>query len=99
MSAEFTALAACPEHWQLFELLTEGSTELNAQVKQHVDAGCTACGKRLGDIQTIERARVMKDEFDAFFDEIPSDDAPADEREKFLSQFKRKNRPADRLPT
>ena len=39
----------------------------------------------------------MKDEFDAFFDEIPSDDAPADEREKFLSQFKRKSRPADRL--
>jgi tetratricopeptide (TPR) repeat protein len=39
----------------------------------------------------------MKDEFDAFFDELPRDDAPADEREKFLSQFKRTSRPADRL--
>jgi tetratricopeptide (TPR) repeat protein len=90
-------LAACPEHWQLFELITEGSTELNAHVKQHVETGCATCNGRLSDIQTIERARVMKDEFDAFFDELPSDDAPADEREKFLSQFKRKNRPADRL--
>ncbi|HQQ76549.1 MAG TPA: hypothetical protein PLB01_04275 [Thermoanaerobaculia bacterium] len=97
MSAEFNALAACPEHWQLFELITEGSTELNAYVKQHVETGCPVCNGRLEDIQTIERARVMKDEFDAFFDELPSDDAPADEREKFLSQFKRKNRPADRL--
>ncbi|HEY3349683.1 MAG TPA: hypothetical protein VGM13_07905 [Thermoanaerobaculia bacterium] len=90
-------LAACPEHWQLFELVTEGSTELNAHVKQHVEGGCASCNGKLSDIQTIERARVMKDEFDAFFDELPSDDAPADEREKFLSQFKRKNRPADRL--
>ena len=90
-------VAACPEHWQLFELITEGSTELNAHVKQHVETGCSVCNGRLSDIQTIERARVMKDEFDAFFDEIPSDDAPADEREKFLSQFKRKSRPADRL--
>ncbi len=96
MSAKPTA-AACPEHWQLFELVTEGSTELNAHVKQHVEAGCTACSAKLSDIQTIERARVMKDEFDAFFDELPSDDAPVEEREKFLSQFKRKSRPADRL--
>jgi len=97
VSAEFSALAACPEHWQLFELITEGSTELNAYVKQHVETGCSVCNGRLSDIQTIERARVMKDEFDAFFDELPSDDAPADEREKFLSQFKRRSRPADRL--
>jgi tetratricopeptide (TPR) repeat protein len=96
VSANPTAVA-CPEHWQLFELVTEGSTELNAHVKQHVDAGCAACARKLEGIQTIERARVMKDEFDAFFDELPGDDAPADEREKFLSQFKRKNRPADRL--
>ena len=96
MSAKPTP-ASCPEHWQLFELVTEGSTELNAHVKQHVEAGCPACGAKLSDIQTIERARVMKDEFDAFFDELPSDDAPVEEREKFLSQFKRKSRPADRL--
>ncbi len=87
----------CPEHWQLFELVTEGTTELNAHVKQHVEAGCPACSAKLSDIQTLERARVMKDEFDAFFDELPSDDAPVEEREKFLSQFKRKSRPADRL--
>jgi tetratricopeptide (TPR) repeat protein len=90
-------VAVCPEHWQLFVLITEGSTELNAHVKQHVETGCTSCNGKLEGIQTIERARVMKDEFDAFFDEIPSDDAPADEREKFLSQFKRRSRPADRL--
>lgn len=96
MSANPTAVA-CPEHWQLFELVTEGSTELNAHVKQHVESGCSSCTGKLEGIQTIERARVMKDEFDAFFDELPSDDAPADEREKFLSQFKRTNRPADRL--
>ena len=90
-------VAACPEHWQLFELVTEGTTELNAHVKQHVETGCSTCTGRLEGIQTIERARVMKAEFDAFFDELPSDDAPADEREKFLSQFKRKSRPADRL--
>ncbi len=96
MSAKPTP-ASCPEHWQLFELVTEGSTELNAHVKQHVEAGCPACSAKLSDIQTIERARVMKDEFDAFFDELPSDDAPVEEREKFLSQFKRKSRPADRL--
>ena len=90
-------VATCPEHWQLFELVTEGTTELNAHVKQHVETGCTTCTARLEGIQTIEHARVMKDEFDAFFDELPSDDAPADEREKFLSQFKRKSRPADRL--
>jgi tetratricopeptide (TPR) repeat protein len=97
VSAEFKALTACPEHWQLFELVTEGSTELTAHVKAHVESGCATCNGRLSDIQTIERARIMKDEFDAFFDALPSDDAPADEREKFLSQFKRKNRPADRL--
>ncbi len=96
MSAEFKT-SACPEHWQLFELVTEGSTELNAHVKQHVETGCAACNGKLSDIQTLERARVMKDEFDAFFDELPSDDAPVEEREKFLSQFKRKSRPADRL--
>jgi hypothetical protein len=90
-------ISACPEHWQLFELVTEGSTELNAHVKAHVETGCTSCNGRLSDIQTIERARVMKDEFDAFFEELPRDDAPADEREKFLSQFKRTSRPADRL--
>ena len=77
--------------------MTEGTTELNAHVKQHVEAGCPACSAKLSDIQTLERARVMKDEFDAFFDELPSDDAPVEEREKFLSQFKRKSRPADRL--
>lgn len=96
MSAKQTA-SACPEHWQLFELVTEGSTELNAHVKAHVETGCASCNGKLSDIHTLERARVMKDEFDAFFDELPSDDAPADEREKFLSQFKRRNRPADRL--
>lgn len=97
MSAEFTALAACPEHWQLFELVTEGTTELNAHVKAHVESGCPSCNGRLADIRTLERARVMKDEFDAFFDELPSDDAPAEEREKFLSQFKTRKRPSDRL--
>src|SRR5450830_1957795 len=39
----------------------------------------------------------MKEEFDAFFDELPQDDAPADEREEFLLKFKKKSRPADRL--
>ncbi|MGA7991837.1 MAG: hypothetical protein WCC53_10430 [Thermoanaerobaculia bacterium] len=97
MSAEFQALAACPEHWQLFELVTEGSTELNAHVKAHVESGCASCNARLEDIQTLERARIMKDEFDAFFDELPGDDAPTEEREKFLSQFKRNTRPSDRL--
>jgi tetratricopeptide (TPR) repeat protein len=90
-------LSACPEHWQLFELVTEGSTELNAHVKAHVETGCASCNGKLSDILTLERARVMKDEFDAFFDELPADDAPVDEREKFLSQFKRRSRPADRL--
>jgi tetratricopeptide (TPR) repeat protein len=97
VSAEFTALAACPEHWQLFELVTEGTTELNAHVKAHVEGGCASCNAKLSDIRTLERARVMKDEFDAFFDELPGDDAPAEEREKFLSQFKTKKRPSDRL--
>jgi tetratricopeptide (TPR) repeat protein len=97
VSAELRIAASCPEHWQLFELVTEGTTELNAHVKAHVETGCAACNGKLSDIRTIERARVMKDEFDAFFDELPSDDAPADEREKFLSQFKRTSRPSDRL--
>ena len=101
MSADFNTSnlrsASCPEHWQLFEMVTEGTTELTAHVKAHVESGCTSCNGKLSDIQTVERARVMKDEFDAFFEELPSDDAPADEREKFLSQFKRKSRPADRL--
>ncbi len=101
MSAEFkgTASAASPhpEKWELFELLTEGTTELNAHVKAHVAAGCAPCGKHLADIRTLSRARDMKEEFDAFFDELPQDDAPADEREEFLLKFKKKSRPADRL--
>ena len=97
MSADFKATAACPEHWQPFELVTEGTTELNAHVKAHVESGCGSCNGKLSDIQTLERARVMKDEFDAFFEELPGDDAPADEREKFLLQFKTRRRPVDRL--
>ena len=98
MSAELrTAASSCPEQWELFELLTEGSTELNAHVKAHVAAGCPSCEKHLYDIRTLSRAREMKEEFDAFFDELPQDDAPADEREEFLRKFKTKNRPADRL--
>ena len=98
MSAEFRAAAStCPEQWELFELLTEGSTELNAHVKAHVTAGCPPCGKHLDDIRTLSRAREMKEEFDAFFEELPQDDAPATEREEFLLKFKKKSRPADRL--
>ena len=98
MSAEFRAAASsCPEQWELFELLTEGSTELNAHVKAHVAAGCPPCEKHLNDIRTLSRAREMKEEFDAFFEELPQDDAPASEREEFLGRFKKKNRPADRL--
>ena len=98
MSAELRAAASSrPEQWELFELLTEGSTELNAHVKAHVTAGCPSCGKHLDDIRTLSRAREMKEEFDAFFDELPQDDAPPDEREEFLLKFKKKNRPADRL--
>jgi tetratricopeptide (TPR) repeat protein len=99
MSAEFkgTAAASHPEQWELFELLTEGTTELNAHVKAHVVTGCPSCGKHLADIRTLSKAREMKEEFDAFFDELPQDDAPADEREEFLLKFKTKNRPADRL--
>ena len=98
MSAEVrTAAASHPEQWELFELLTEGSTELNAHVKAHVAAGCPSCGKHLDDIRTLSRAREMKEEFDAFFDELPQDDAPAGEREEFLLRFKKKSRPADRL--
>ena len=98
MSAEVrTAAASHPEQWELFELLTEGSTELNAHVKAHVAAGCPSCGKHLDDIRTLSRAREMKEEFDAFFDELPQDDAPAGEREEFLLKFKTKNRPSDRL--
>ena len=99
MSAEFQKPAASshPEQWELFELLTEGTTELNAHVKAHVAAGCPSCGNYLDDIRTLSRAREMKEEFDAFFDELPSDEAPAGEREEFLLKFKKKNRPADRL--
>ena len=98
MSAEFQAAASShPEQWELFELLTEGSTELNAHVKAHVTAGCPSCGKHLDDIRTLSRAREMKEEFDAFFEELPQDDAPAGEREEFLLKFKKKSRPADRL--
>ena len=99
MSAEFRtdASSSHPEQWELFELLTEGSTELNAHVKAHVTAGCPPCEKHLDDIRTLSRAREMKEEFDAFFDELPQDDAPAGEREEFLLKFKTKNRPADRL--
>jgi hypothetical protein len=98
VSAEFrTAASSCPEQWELFELLTEGTTELNAHVKAHVTAGCPSCEKHLDDIRTVSKAREMKEEFDAFFDELPQDDAPAGEREEFLLKFKKKSRPADRL--
>jgi tetratricopeptide (TPR) repeat protein len=98
VSAEFrTAASSHPEQWELFELLTEGTTELNAHVKAHVATGCPSCGKHLADIRTLSKAREMKEEFDAFFDELPQDDAPADEREEFLLKFKKKSRPADRL--
>ncbi|HEX7527953.1 MAG TPA: hypothetical protein VF425_02510, partial [Thermoanaerobaculia bacterium] len=100
MSAEFQNTApspAHPEQWELFELLTEGTTELNAHVKAHVAAGCPSCGKHVADIRMLSKAREMKEEFDAFFDELPADDAPADEREEFLLKFKKKSRPADRL--
>src|ERR1035437_6216711 len=103
VSAEFQgaafspASASHPEQWELFELLTEGTTELNAHVKAHVTAGCPSCGKHLDDIRTLSKAREMKEEFDAFFDELPEDDAPAGEREEFLLKFKKKSRPADRL--
>lgn len=98
MSAEFrTAASSHPEQWELFELLTEGTTELNAHVKAHVATGCPSCGKHVADIRMLSKAREMKEEFDAFFDELPADDAPADEREEFLLKFKKKSRPADRL--
>jgi tetratricopeptide (TPR) repeat protein len=99
VSAEFPkpAVPLHPEQWELFELLTEGSTELNAHVKAHVAAGCQPCGKHLDDIGALSNSRQMKAEFDAFFDELPSDDAPAGEREEFLLGFKKKSRPADRL--
>ena len=91
MSAEFQGAAfpaappAHPEQWELFELLTEGTTELNAHVKAHVATGCPSCGKHLADIRTLSKAREMKEEFDAFFDELPADDAPADEQARELS--------------
>src|SRR5664280_1179651 len=103
VSAEFQGIVlspaspAHPEQWELFELLTEGTTELNAHVKAHVATGCPSCGKHLADIRTLSKAREMKEEFDAFFDELPQDDAPADEREEFLLKFKTKKRPSDRL--
>jgi tetratricopeptide (TPR) repeat protein len=100
VSAEFQNTAPSPSHpeqWELFELLTEGTTELNAHIKAHVATGCPSCGKHLADISTLSKAREMKEEFDAFFDELPQDDTPADEREEFLLKFKKKSRPADRL--
>jgi tetratricopeptide (TPR) repeat protein len=86
-----------PEQWELFELVTEGTTELSAHVKAHVEAGCSSCGKHLDDIRALAKARDAKDEFDAFFTELPRDDAPAEEREEFLLRFQKRGRPADRL--
>jgi tetratricopeptide (TPR) repeat protein len=85
-----------PEHWELYELLTEGTTERNAHVKAHVAAGCPSCGERVDDLRTLSRAREMKAEFDAVFEDLPADDAPARERERFLASFKKKGRPAGR---
>jgi tetratricopeptide (TPR) repeat protein len=89
--------SAHPEQWELFELVTEGTTELSAHVKAHVEAGCRSCGKHLDDIRALAKARDAKEEFDAYFTELPRDDAPAEEREEFLLRFKRRSRPFDRL--
>jgi tetratricopeptide (TPR) repeat protein len=99
MSGEYREAHASshPEQWELFELVTEGTTELSAHVKAHVDAGCKSCGKHLDDIRSLAKARDAKEEFDAYFTEIPPDDAPAEEREEFLLRFKRRSRPFDRL--
>ena len=99
MSGEYREAPASshPEQWELFELVTEGTTELTAHVKAHVETGCRSCGKHLDDIRALSKARETKEEFDAFFEELPEDDAPAGEREEFLLKFKKKSRPADRL--
>jgi tetratricopeptide (TPR) repeat protein len=99
MSGEYREANASshPEQWELFELVTEGTTELSAHVKAHVEAGCGSCGRHLDDIRALARARDAKEEFDVFFTEIPRDDAPAEEREEFLLRFKRRSRPFDRL--
>jgi tetratricopeptide (TPR) repeat protein len=99
MSGEYREANASshPEQWELFELVTEGTTELSAHVKAHVEAGCSSCGKHLDDIRALAKARDAKEEFDVFFTEIPRDDAPAEEREEFLLKFKKKGRPFDRL--
>src|ERR1017187_92152 len=99
VSGEYREASASshPEQWELFELVTEGTTELTAHVKAHVETGCRSCGKHLDDIRALSKARETKEEFDAFFEELPEDDAPAGEREEFLLRFKKKSRPADRL--
>jgi tetratricopeptide (TPR) repeat protein len=99
MSGEYreAEVSSHPEQWELFELVTEGTTELSAHVKAHVEAGCKSCGKHLDDIRALEKARDAKEEFDVFFAELPRDDAPAEEREEFLLKFKKRGRPFDRL--
>jgi len=99
MSGEYREAKASshPEQWELFELVTEGTTELSAHVKAHVEAGCGTCGKHLDDIRALAKARDAKEEFDVFFTELPRDDAPAEEREEFLLRFKKRSRPFDRL--
>jgi tetratricopeptide (TPR) repeat protein len=99
MSGEYreAEVSSHPEQWELFELVTEGTTELSAHVKAHVEAGCKSCGKHLDDIRALAKARDAKEEFDFFFTEVPPDDAPAEEREEFLLKFKKRGRPFDRL--
>jgi tetratricopeptide (TPR) repeat protein len=99
MSGEYREANASshPEQWELFELVTEGTTELSAHVKAHVEAGCRSCGKHLDDIRALAKARDAKEEFDVYFTELPRDDAPAEEREEFLLKFKKRTRPFDRL--
>jgi tetratricopeptide (TPR) repeat protein len=99
MSGEYREATSSshPEQWELFELVTEGTTELSAHVRAHVEAGCRSCGKHLDDIRALAKARDAKEEFDVFFTELPPDDAPAEEREEFLLKFKKRGRPFDRL--
>ncbi|MFI5198123.1 MAG: hypothetical protein ACHQJD_05850 [Thermoanaerobaculia bacterium] len=99
MSGEYREVSASahPEQWELFELVTEGTTELSAHVRAHVEAGCKSCGKHLDDIRALAKAREAKEEFDVYFTELPRDDAPTEEREEFLLRFKRRGRPFDRL--
>jgi tetratricopeptide (TPR) repeat protein len=99
MSGEYreAEVSSHPEQWELFELVTEGTTELSAHVKAHVEAGCRSCGKHLDDIRALAKARDAKEEFDVYFTELPRDDAPAEEREEFLLKFKKRTRPFDRL--